>query len=61
MATISDRTISKPSWRLFGNSFRGVNQHGETALVFSSVVLVARKPLEKMTSVTNTSSARLVP
>ena len=47
METISKRETSKPNWGLVGNSFRGVNQHGESVLVFSSVVLVARRPPEK--------------
>ena len=42
--TISKRETSKPKWGLVGNSFRGVNQRGEEVLVFSSLVLVARRP-----------------
>lgn len=44
--TFSKRETSKPKWGLVGNSFRGVNQRGEEVLVFSSVVLVARRPGE---------------
>jgi acyl dehydratase len=46
METISKRETSKPKWGLVGNSFRGVNQRGEEVLVFSSLVLVARRPQE---------------
>ena len=42
--TVSKRETSKPKWGLIGNTFRGVNQRGEEVLVFSSVVLVARRP-----------------
>ena len=41
--TISKRETSKPKWGLVGNAFRGVNHRGEEVLVFSSVVLVARR------------------
>ena len=44
METVSKRETSKPEWGLVGNTFRGVNQHGEEVLIFSSVVLVARRP-----------------
>ena len=44
METVSKRETSKPKWGLIGNHFRGVNQRGEEVLVFSSVVLVARRP-----------------
>ena len=44
METISKRETSKPKWGLIGNTFRGINQRGEEVLVFSSVVLVARRP-----------------
>jgi acyl dehydratase len=44
--TISKRETSKPKWGLVGNTFRGANQRGEEVLVFSSVVLVARRPGE---------------
>ena len=44
METVSKRETSKPRWGLIGNTFRGVNQRGEEVLVFSSVVLVARRP-----------------
>jgi acyl dehydratase len=43
METVSKRETSKPKWGLIGNSFRGVNQRGEEVLVFSNVVLVARR------------------
>lgn len=43
MATVSKRETSKPKWGLIGNRFHGVNQRGEEVLVFSSVVLVARR------------------
>jgi acyl dehydratase len=43
METVSKRETSKPKWGLVGNSFRGVNQRGEEVLVFSSLVLVARR------------------
>ena len=46
METISKRETSKPKWGLVGNRFRGVNQRGEEVLVFSSLVLVARRPGE---------------
>ena len=44
METVSKRETSKPEWGLIGNTFRGVNQRGGEVLVFSSVVLVARRP-----------------
>ena len=44
METASKRETSRPKWGLVGNTFRGVNQRGEEVLVFSSVVLVARRP-----------------
>jgi acyl dehydratase len=43
METVSKRETSKPRWGLIGNRFLGVNQRGEEVLVFSSVVLVARR------------------
>jgi len=43
METVSKRETSKPLWGLVGNRFRGVNQRGEEVLVFSSVVLIARR------------------
>lgn len=43
METNSKRETSKPNWGLVENSFRGVNQHDEDVLAFSSVVLVARR------------------
>ncbi len=43
METMSKRETSKAKWGLIGNRFRGVNQRGEEVLVFSSVVLVARR------------------
>ncbi len=47
METISKRETSKPDWGLVGNRFRCVNQLGKDVLVFSSVVLVARKAPEE--------------
>ena len=44
METVSKRETSKPKWGLVGNQFRGVNQRGEEVLIFSSLVLVARRP-----------------
>jgi acyl dehydratase len=44
--TVSKRETSKAKWGLVGNRFRGVNQRGEEVLVFSSVVLVARRGAE---------------
>jgi acyl dehydratase len=44
METMSKRETSKPRWGLVGNTFRGINQRGEEVLVFSSFVLVARRP-----------------
>jgi acyl dehydratase len=41
--TVSKRETSKPKWGLVGNTFRGVNQHGQEVLVFSSAVLVVRR------------------
>jgi acyl dehydratase len=43
METVSKRETSKPKWGLIANSFRGVNQRQEEVLVFSSVVLIARR------------------
>ena len=43
METVSKRETSKPKWGLVGNRFRGVNQRGQEVLVFSSVVLIARR------------------
>jgi acyl dehydratase len=43
LETAPKRETSKPKWGLVGNRFRGVNQRGEEVLVFSSVVLVARR------------------
>jgi acyl dehydratase len=43
METVSKRETSKPQWGLVGNRFRGVNQRGEEVLIFSSVVLAARR------------------
>jgi acyl dehydratase len=42
--TVSKRETSKPRWGLVTNTFRGVNQRGEEVLVFSSAVLIARRP-----------------
>ena len=44
METVSKRETSRPKWGLIGNTFRGLNQRGEEVLVFSSLVLVARRP-----------------
>ena len=44
METVSKRATSKPQWGLVSNTFRGVNQRGEEVLVFSSIVLIARRP-----------------
>jgi acyl dehydratase len=44
METVSKRETSKPKWGLIGSRFRGVNQRGEEVLVFSGMVLVARRP-----------------
>jgi acyl dehydratase len=41
--TLSKRETSKPKWGLVGNRFRGVNQHGQEVLVFSSAVLLVRR------------------
>jgi acyl dehydratase len=41
---VSKRETSKPRWGLVTNIFRGVNQLGEEVLVFSSAVLIARRP-----------------
>jgi acyl dehydratase len=43
METVSKRETSKPKWGLVINTFRGVNQHGQEVLVFSSAVLIARR------------------
>jgi acyl dehydratase len=43
METLSKRETSKPKWGLIGNRFLGVNQRSEEVLLFSSVVLVARR------------------
>ena len=42
--TVSKRETSKPRWGLVTNTFRGANQSGEEVLVFSSAVLIARRP-----------------
>ena len=42
--TVSKRETSKPRWGLVTKTFRGVNQRGEEVLVFSSAVLIARRP-----------------
>jgi acyl dehydratase len=47
METLSKHDTSKAKWGLIGNRFRGVNQRGEEVLVFSSVVLVARRGAER--------------
>jgi len=45
--TLSKRETSKAKWGLIGNRFLGVNQRGEEVLLFSSVVLVARRQGER--------------
>jgi acyl dehydratase len=47
METLSKRETSKARWGLVGNRFLGVNQRSEEVLVFSSVVLVARRQGER--------------
>ncbi len=47
MQTVSKRETSKPKWGLVGTAFRGVNQRGEDVLIFSSLVLAARRTAEK--------------
>lgn len=42
--TVSKRETSKRQWGLIGNKFLGVNQHGQEVLVFSSAVLIVRRP-----------------
>jgi acyl dehydratase len=42
--TVSKRETSKPRWGLVTNTFRAVNQCEEEVLVFSSAVLIARRP-----------------
>ncbi len=42
--TVSKRETSKPRWGLVTNRFRGINQRGKEVLVFSSAVLIARRP-----------------
>jgi acyl dehydratase len=44
METVSKRETSKPKWGLVTNKFRGENQRGQEVLVFSSAVLIARRP-----------------
>jgi acyl dehydratase len=44
MGTVSKRETSKPKWGLITNKFRGENQRGQEVLVFSSAVLIARRP-----------------
>src|SRR5271165_3378079 len=43
MQTVSKRETSKPKWGLVANAFRSVNQRGEDVLIFSSLVLAARR------------------
>jgi acyl dehydratase len=43
METVSKRETSKAKWGLVGNRFLGVNERSEEVLLFSSVVLVARR------------------
>ena len=47
MEVVSKRETSKPKWALVENAFRGVNQRGEDVLIFSSLVLAARRSAEK--------------
>ena len=42
--TMSKRETSKPKWGLVTSTFRGLNQRREEVLVFSSAVLIARRP-----------------
>ena len=42
--TVSKRETSKPKWGLISNKFLGVNQRGQEVLVFSSAVLIVRRP-----------------
>jgi acyl dehydratase len=44
METVSKRETSKPKWGLITNRFRGENQRGQEVLIFSSAVLIARRP-----------------
>ena len=44
--TVSKRETSKPKWGLVTNRFRGVNQRGQEVLVFSSAVLIVRRPAD---------------
>jgi acyl dehydratase len=44
--TVSKRETSKPKWGLIGNRFLGVNQRGQEVLVFSSAVLIVRRPAD---------------
>ena len=43
METLSKRETSKARWGLISNRFLGVNQRSKKVLLFSSVVLVARR------------------
>jgi acyl dehydratase len=43
---VSKRETSKPKWGLLGNRFLGVNQRGQEVLVFSSAVLIVRRPAD---------------
>jgi acyl dehydratase len=42
--TVSKRETSKPKWGLVGNRLLGVNQRGQEVLIFSSAVLILRRP-----------------
>jgi acyl dehydratase len=42
--TVSKRETSKPRWGLVGNRLLGVNQRGQEVLIFSSAVLILRRP-----------------
>jgi acyl dehydratase len=52
--TVSKRETSKPKWGLVGNRFLGVNQRGQEVLVFSSAVLIVRRPGDLSDSVSRT-------
>ena len=43
---VAKRETSKPKWGLIGNRFLGVNQRGQEVLVFSSAVLIVRRPAD---------------
>ena len=43
---VAKRETSKPKWGLIGNRFLGVNQRGQEVLIFSSAVLIVRRPAD---------------